>query len=73
MAVEPSVSKSNYERQFFSGLEEGQACGCDWTENCLGECRPCLECSFEDVSFGHEICTKRESYLQITEIFVVKH
>jgi len=39
-------------------IEEGQACGCDMTMSCLGECKPGLECTFDDVSAGHGICTK---------------
>ena len=43
----------------FSGLEEGEACGCDMTNNCLGECKPGLECIIEGL--GHGTCTKSES------------
>ena len=43
----------------FSGLEEGEACGCDMTEKCLGECKPGLECIIEGL--GHGTCTKKES------------
>merc|ERR1712198_411572 len=39
-------------------IEEGQACGCDMTMSCLGECKPGLECTFDDVSAGHGICDK---------------
>ena len=42
----------------FPVIEEGQACGCDMTMSCLGECKPGLECTFDDVSAGHGICTK---------------
>ena len=43
---------------YFSVIEEGQACGCDMTMSCLGECKPGLECTFDDVSAGHGTCTK---------------
>jgi len=43
---------------YFPVIEEGQACGCDMTMSCLGECKPGLECTFDDVSAGHGICTK---------------
>ena len=48
-----------------SKLEEGQACGCDMTMNCLGTCKDGLECKYEDVTVGNGICTKIKGSLQL--------
>ena len=46
-------------------LEEGQACGCDYTmTNCLGTCKAGLECKYEDVTVGNGVCTKIQGSLQ---------
>jgi len=47
-----------YEHCNAEGIKEGQACGCDMTDNCLGDCDPSLFCLFEEESLGHGTCTK---------------
>ena len=54
-----SLSKPFRFNKSFLGLEDGDACGCDMTEKCLGECKPGLECTIEGL--GHGTCTKIES------------
>ena len=43
------------------------------TMTCLGECKPGLECTFDDVSAGHGTCTKTKKQSQIIETFDLKH
>ena len=63
----------------FPGIEEGQACGCDMTANCLGDCNPGLECVFDDETLGHGTCMTEKSnwdksfcfdkYLDVANLF----